>query len=129
MRNLSLGSDQTTGTWDSYGFTFLSKVELVNNYYAIWVSPSDAKVLKIVVDGLVVNASKGRAIKVDDQYVTAPKKVNLTVKNAGGAHITLENLDISNVKADSVNEVWVDNNAPLTLDLVVVVGGNKILEP
>jgi hypothetical protein len=50
------------------------------------------------------------------------------VKYAVGADITLSNVDINNVAADKVNEVWVDADAKDYYDLVTVKGGTKAQE-
>ena len=87
----------------------------------------------------------GRGIKIDNQYVNAADeaKVTLIVKNTTfkteekaaiivksikGADITLDNIDITGVKADKENAVWVDENAKDYYDLVTVKGGTKAQE-
>lgn len=110
--------------------------------YAIWIQPNGQTVS---IDGLTINndVTGGRGIKIDEQYVTTPAKVILNVSNAtfktnkkaailvksvAGAEITLSNINIDNVNADSTNEVWVDSASSAYADLVVVTGGNKIVE-
>ena len=105
------------------------------------------------MDGCTVN-SAGRAIKISDQYVdqaerqltkltvkntsfTSVKKAAILVGSTAGANITLENVDISGVSADTTNAVWVDNGTQTEThetytdyaDLVIVTGGTKINEP
>lgn len=111
--------------------------------YAIWIQPNGQT---ISIDGLTVNndVTGGRGIKIDEQYVETPAKVTLTVKNAtfktnkkaailvksaAGADITLSKINIENVNADKTNVVWVDSASSSYADLVVVTGGNKIVEP
>ncbi|MBO5224061.1 MAG: hypothetical protein J6C23_06095 [Clostridia bacterium] len=112
--------------------------------YAIWIQPNGQT---INIDGLtidMIDCSDGRGIKIDEQYVSTPQKVTLNIKNAtfkteeksaiivksvAGADITLENVDISGVAADSTNAVWVDEASEAYADLVVVTGASKIVEP
>lgn len=112
--------------------------------YAIWIQPNGQTV---TLDGCTIDmldCTDGRGIKIDEQYVSAAQKVTLVVKNTtfkteeksailvksvAGADITLENVDISGVAADSTNAVWVDEAGTAYADLVTVTGGNKILEP
>ena len=87
-----------------------------------------------------------RGVKIDNEYVDDADnaKVTLTVKNAtfateskaailvkspAGAEVNLENVDISNVKADTTNTVWVDEDAAAYASGVVVNGGTVIVEP
>lgn len=103
------------------------------DYYALWIS---AKGQTIKVDNLKINTS-GRGIKIDDQYVGAPAKVTLDISNSTfktakkaaimvksveGADITVSDIDISNVTADKVFAVWVDEDAKANADKVVVNG-------
>ena len=105
-----------------------------HDYYAMWIS---AKGLNVTIDGLTVN-SDGRGIKIDEQYVSAPahvtlnvanatfntvKKAAIVVKSVAGATVNLENVDITNVAADNVFPVWVDENSAAYADKVVVNGG------
>ena len=112
--------------------------------YAIWIQPNGQTV---TLDGCTIDmlaCTDGRGIKIDEQYVDAAQKVTLIVKNTtfkteeksailvksvAGADITLENVDISGVAADSTNVVWVDEASVAYADLVTVIGGSKILEP
>ena len=105
-----------------------------HDYYAMWIS---AKGQKVTIDGLTVN-SDGRGIKIDEQYVGSPahvtlnvanatfntvKKAAIVVKSVAGATVNLENVDITNVAADNVFPVWVDENSAAYADKVVVNGG------
>ncbi len=113
--------------------------------YAIWIQPNGQTVN---IDGLtidMINCSDGRGIKIDEQYVIeTQQKVTLNVSNAVfktekksailvkctvGADITISNIDISGVVADSTNAVWVDEASADYADLIVVNGANKIQEP
>lgn len=167
IKNGKMTSSQATGTWNSYDLTFsncnynIDGVEFekavaftnteksvsLNNviinethdYYALWIS---ARGQNVTIDSLTVN-SAGRGIKIDEQYVGTPSKVNLSisnstfntvkksaiiVKSAAGADITLENINIENVAADKENEVWCDEEAANYNDLITVTGGTKIVE-
>ena len=114
-----------------------------SDVYGLWIT-SEGQTVNI--DGLIMDmtpASDGRGIKIDNQYVNTSAKVTLNIKNAkfiteeksaiivkspAGADITLENVDITGVAADAVNEVWVDEDAASYANLVTVTGGNKIVE-
>ena len=105
-----------------------------HDYYAMWIS---AKGQNVTIDGLTVN-SDGRGIKIDEQYVSAPAHVTLNVSNATfktakkaaivvksveGATVTLSNVNIDEVAADTDFAVWVDENSAAYADKVVVEGG------
>lgn len=118
--------------------------ENASDTYAIWVQPNGQTVN---LDNCVIDmygATDGRGLKIDEQYVDAPQKVTLNVKNttfkteeksaiivksSAGADINLENVDITGVMMDAFNEVWVDEASASHFDKVTVTGGNKILEP
>ena len=110
-----------------------------HDYYAMWIT---AEGQTVDIDGLVVD-SEGRGIKIDEEYVKTPARVTLNVKNAkfttakkaaimvksvAGADITLSNIDITGVAADSSNEVWIDEDAANTINKVNVIGGSMIVE-
>lgn len=111
-----------------------------HDYYALWISSSCETV---DIDGLVVE-SAGRGIKIDEQYVgDASKKVVLNIKNSSfdtnkksailvknekGAVITVENVTIENVAADTVNTVWIDEASKKFASLVQVHGASYIVE-
>jgi len=112
--------------------------------YALWITTEGQTVN---IDGLTIDmlaATDGRGIKIDDQYVDPSSKVYLNVSNAtfkteekaailvkspAGADITLSNVDITGVVADTTNAVWVDSDAVAYADLVTVSGGTVINEP
>ncbi len=113
--------------------------------YGIWIRPNGQT---IVIDGLKMDmtTSEGndRGIKIDNQYSENDDQgVTLTVKNAefkteekaailvkstNSVNITLENVDISGVAADFINEVWVDEDAKQHADKVIVTGGSVVVE-
>ncbi len=110
-----------------------------HDYYAMWIS---AKGQTVNINNLTIN-SDGRGIKIDEQYVSAPAKVTLNidgaefttkskaailVKSVAGADITLANIDITKVYADTYHAVWVDEDSAAHADLVTVNGGNKMVE-
>ena len=169
IKNGSMTSSQTSGTWNSYDLTFSNcdyvfenvvfdkavafdnagkNVKMTNvtinethDYYALWITADGQTV---TLDNVIIN-SLGRGIKIDEQYVDSVEKVTLTVKNnsvinsknkaaiivksAAGADIIIEGLDITNAAADTVNAVWVDEDAASYADLVTVTGGTVIVEP
>lgn len=111
--------------------------------YAIWIQPNGQTV---TLKGCTIDmkdCSDGRGIKIDEQYITNPQKVTLKVtdttfktdekaaiivKSAAGADITLKNVDITEVAADSTYHVWVDEASKAYYELVVVNGGSKTQE-
>ena len=110
-----------------------------HDYYAMWIT---AEGQTVNIENLTIN-SLGRGIKIDEQYVDAPAKVTLNidgadfntkkkaaimVKSVAGADITLSNVDIADVAADTVNAVWVDEDANAHYDKVNVVGGSMVIE-
>ena len=106
IKNGTMTSSQTTGTWNSYDLCFancnynfedvafekaialeaanktynLKNVSIAetHDYYAMWVS---AKGQTVNIDGLTIE-SAGRGVKIDEQYVSAPAKVTMNVANA-----------------------------------------------
>lgn len=151
------------GPWNRYDINFACDVELNNvvsekamafkadatlnnvtvnesgDNYAIWIQANGQNV---AIDGLKVN-SAGRGIKIDEEYVDAPKKVTLgienaefttakksaiLVKSAAGADITANNVDISKVTADSINLVWVDESSAYSYGKVTVTGATMDVE-
>lgn len=114
--------------------------------YAIWIQP---KGQTVTLDGCTIDmiaCSDGRGIKIDNQYLDAASEAKVTlnvsntvfkteeksailVKSTKGADITLSNVDITAVAADSTNPVWVDGDAASYASLVNVTGGSVIVEP
>lgn len=112
--------------------------------YAIWIQPNGQTVTLNGCTIDMLDCTDGRGIKIDEQYVSDPAKVTLNVtdttfkteeksailvKSAAGADVNLSNVNITEVKADKVNPVWVDEASASYADLVVVTGGSKIVEP
>ena len=167
IKNGTMTSSQPTGTWNSYDLTFSNcnyviedvvfekaialaatgksaslknvTIKETHDYYAMWVRAAG---LNVTADNLTVE-SAGRGIKIDEQYIDAPAKVTLTVKNskfttakkaailvksAAGAEINVENIDIAGVAADTTNAVWVDADSAAYYDLVTVNGATKVQE-
>ena len=170
IKNGTMTSSQASGTWNSYDLCFANcnynfenvvfekaialeaankvynlknvTINETHDYYAIWVS---AKGQNITIDGLNVN-SAGRAVKIDEQYVSDSAKAqvtmnvsNATFKSAKKSAIIVKSTegavinwgagnDITNVAADSVNAVWVDANAAAYADKVIVNGASCIVE-
>ena len=111
--------------------------------YAIWIQPNGQIV---TIDNCTIDstgAGDGRGIKIDEQYVDAPKKVVLNVSNTkfvteskaaivvkskAGAEVNASNLDIAGVAADTVYAVWVDEKAAAYYNLVEVTGAQVRLE-
>ena len=103
IKNGSMNSSQTSGTWNSYDLDFASgnfifenvvfekaialdtdatfknvTINETHDYYAMWITTEGQT---INIDGLTIN-SNGRGIKIDEQYISAPQKVTLNVANA-----------------------------------------------
>ena len=111
-----------------------------HDYYAMWITAAGQNV---TIDGLTIN-SDGRGIKIDEQYVNeslahvtlkvsnatfeTKNKAAILVKSAAGAHITLDNVDITKVAKDDFFHVWVDEDAEAYADKVVVDGGLCMVE-
>ena len=113
--------------------------------YAIWIQP---KGQTVTIDNCTIDmleCSDGRGIKIDNQYLSASEEGKVTlnvsnttfkteekgailVKSTKGADITISNVDISQVAADTVNAVWVDSDTSSYADLVTVKGANKYQE-
>ena len=167
IKNGTINSTQTSGTWNSYdvGFkdckfvlenvTFEKSVYLdtdvtmknvtineSHDYYAVWIC-TGAKTIEM--ENVTINCPNGRAIKIDDQYrdaglgevklsvkdsaFTSLKKAAILVKSKDPTTISIDNLDISNVAADSTNEVWRDNASGYETSVINVTGGTLINEP
>ena len=111
-----------------------------HDYYALWIAAAGQTV---TLEDVTIN-SAGRGIKIDDQYVgedtklvtlkvdglkvKSAKKAAIMVKTPKGAHITLKDVDITEVNADTSNEVWIDEDAASYINMVTVVGGSMIVE-
>ena len=106
IKNGTMTSSQSTGTWNSYDLGFANCNYVIENvvfeksialsseekeislknvtinethdYYAMWI---EALGSTVTIDGLTVN-SAGRGIKIDEEYIGTPKKVTLNIKDA-----------------------------------------------
>ena len=107
IKNGTMTSSTTDGTWDSYDLTFANcnyeienvvfeksiaftndnKTATLDNvtineqngdFYAMWIS---AVGQSITIDGLTLS-SIGRGIKIDEEYVNNPAKVTLNISNS-----------------------------------------------
>ena len=113
--------------------------------YGLWIT---AEGQTVTLDDCFIDmtpATHGRGIKIDNQYIAEAdqKKVTLNVKNVtfktdekaailvksvAGAEINASNLNISEVAADDYFAVWVDEDAKVHADKVVVNGALKAVE-
>ncbi|MBQ5844333.1 MAG: hypothetical protein IIW52_05705, partial [Alistipes sp.] len=115
--------------------------------YGLWIRAKEATVrsaagISVEIDGLSIES--GRAIKIADEYIDNPACVSLSVKNAkfktnkkaailvtstAGANIVWgDGNDISEVAADNVFAVWVDEERKAYAHLVEVSGADVRLE-
>lgn len=145
--NFNVNTELTNVDFDNSikvsGTSVLTNVNIVEDeeFYGIWI-PADAT--SVTINGGSITAiNGGRGIKIADEYVDAPAKVQLTVKgmtfetakkaavlvsSTAGANITAANCDITKVAADSVNFVWVDEDWTSSADKVTVEGGSVFVE-
>ena len=170
LNNLNItNSGKNNGPWNRHDINFACDVEMNNvvsdkalafkagatlknttitednasDVYAIWIQPNGQTVTieNCTIDS--TDATDGRGIKIDEEYVKNPKKVTLNlsdtsfateekaaiiVKSKAGAEINASNLDIANVAADSKYAVWVDEGAAAYYNLVEVTGALVRLE-
>ena len=127
----------------------LTRVSISDNNtsdtYAIWIQP---KGQTIVIDDCIIDmigCADGRGLKIDNQYLDSEEEDKVTlkisktvfkteeksailVKTTKGADITLADVDITNVAADSTNPVWIDSETADYANLVTVEGGTMIVE-
>lgn len=114
--------------------------------YALWIcAGADVTLNGCTINSVNLNAgNKNRAIKIADEYVTAPtltklsvngttiisqKKAAVLVTSTAGANIVWgAGNDISRVAADTVNAVWNDSDRTAAWDLVTVTGCTKAQE-
>ena len=123
----------------------ISDSTMTQDTYMLWIcAGSTVDIDGLTIDGVSTVGNYNRAIAIKDQYITDPTMTTLTLKNAtissdkkaavlvtskGGANITLVDVDITGVKADTTNVVWVDNGAGYgNMDDVTVDGGTAILK-
>lgn len=168
IKNGTMTSSSTSGTWNIYDLTFANcNYEIENvvfeksiaftndnrtatldnvtineqngDFYAMWIS---AVGQSITIDGLTLS-STGHGIKIDEEYVNNPTKVTLNISNSKfttvskaaimvdskeGAEINVTNVDISEVAADPVFTVWIDEDAKDHADKVIVSGAKVKVE-
>lgn len=166
VKVVKTGYGVPTGAWNTHAINFNVNVEFTNvdfdnsikvggatatltnvnvvedeAYYGIWI-PADAQNVKI--DGGSITATNGgRGIKIADEYVAVPAKVNLNVtgmtfetakkaavlvSSKAGATITASGNDITKVAADSVNFAWVDEGWENYASEVTVNGEPVVVE-
>ena len=111
--------------------------------YSLWISAEGQSVT--VKNSVFTALNGGRGIAIKDENVKETlAKVKLTVENStfktakkaailvtspAGAEIVLNSNDISGVKADGLNAVWVDEKYADYAGAVTVEGGSVIVEP
>ena len=121
--------------------TVMNKVTISDTHntdtYGLWITAEGQTVTlnDCVIDMLA--ATDGRGIKIDEQYVGAPAKVTLNIKNTTfkteekaailvkstkGAEINVNVIDIAGVAADNQFAVWVDDATKEHAARVVVNG-------
>lgn len=109
--------------------------------YALWIRAEKNKSVTIANSTF---ESAGRAIKVADEYVDDVTKVSINVSGtsfksvskaavlvsstAGADIVWGEGNDITEVAADPINAVWVDEDWADYADLVTVTGASKVIE-
>lgn len=133
-KSIALTNDSRTVTMNNVTIN-----EHNGDYYAMWIS---AVGQNITIDGLTLT-STGRGIKIDEEYVNDPAKVTLNIRNSKfttvskaaimvdskeGAEINVANVDISEVAADPVFTVWIDEDAKDYADKVIVNGAKVRIE-
>lgn len=106
-----------------------------NGYYAMWIVAG----CNVTLDGCTISGNRG--IKVADQYVNNPTTTILNCNNCtfisskkgavysstkgGGVYTFTGTNDISAVKADTENHVWIDPGYESTKDNIKVVGATS----
>ena len=170
LKNMNItNSGHNDGPWNRHDINFGCDVEMYNvvsdkalafkanatldtvtisdantsDTYAIWIQPNGQTVSLTNCTIDMEDCSDGRGIKIDEQYVDAPEKVTLNVKDTtfkteeksailvkskAGADIKLSGVNIDEVVADKVSPVWVDEDRAKYADKVNVEGGSKTVE-
>ncbi len=138
---------------------YIDATDTPSEAYALWVcAGTDVTLEDCTFNGVNANPSNGRknrGIKISDQYsynggaiptmtyfnaknikVMGDKKAAILVGTVAGATIAIEGIDITEVAADNVNAVHIDNGKNEKqlkytdyMDLVTVTGANCIVEP
>ncbi len=142
LKNLKMTSTVTPSPWDVYDIVFCTPVEIENvtfnkaigfgasaymknvvvdessntttASYAIWITPE--KEMTITMDNCEIRNtafSDGRAIKIDEQYVSNPQKVTLTV-NGGKFAASSSSKALINVKNKGGNVITTTGNIDIT---------------
>jgi len=127
----------------------ISDKQATADTYMLWiVAGSDVTLDNCTIDGVSSVSNANRAIAIKDQYVTDPgmtkltingtntissdKKAAVLVTSKGGATINVTGtVDITGVKADTANLVWIDNASgygEAIRDKVTVTGASCIVE-
>ena len=107
-------------------------------YYALWIVAG----ANVTLDGCTISGN--RAVKVADQYVANPAATILNCNNCkftsskkaavysstkGGGEFTFTGTnDITGVKADTENHVWIDPDYESTKDKITVVGAKVVVK-
>ena len=110
----------------------ISDKSATQDTYMLWiVAGSDVTLDNCTIDGVSSVGKANRAIAIKEQYVTDPGMTKLTINggkissdtyaavlvtSAGGADISMKNVDISGTK-DTTNAVWYDGDGSnITVD-------------
>ena len=133
IKNGTMTSSSTSGTWDIYDLTFANcnyeienavfeksiaftndnKTARLNNvtinekngdYYAMWIS---AVGQDITIDGLTLS-STGRGIKIDEEYVNNPAKVTLNISNSKFTTVSKAAIMVDSKEGAEINVTNVD---------------------
>ena len=67
-------------------------------------------------------------LNVSNTIFKTEEKAAILVKSKAGADIILNNINITEVAADSTNPVWVDAASAAYYNIVTVTGGTKVQE-
>lgn len=133
IKNGTMTSSSTGGTWNIYDLTFAncnyeienvvfeksiaftndSRTARLNNvtinekngdYYAMWIS---AVGQDITIDGLTLS-STGRGIKIDEEYVNNPDKVTLNISNSKFTTVSKAAIMVDSKEGAEINVTNVD---------------------
>ena len=133
IKNGTMTSSSTSGTWNIYDLTFANcNYEIENvvfeksiaftndyrtarldnvtineqngDYYAMWIS---AVGQNITIDGLTLS-STGRGIKIDEEYVNNPAKVTLNISNSKFTTVSKAAIMVDSKEGAEINVTNVD---------------------
>ncbi len=133
IKNGTMTSSSTSGTWNIYDLTFANcNYEIENvvfeksiaftndnrtvtmngvtineqngDYYAMWIS---AVGQNITIDGLTLT-STGRGIKIDEEYVNDPAKVTLNISNSKFTTVSKAAIMVDSKEGAEINVTSVD---------------------